>query len=143
MPPRRPVLSFIRLITLATAAACLACADRVHHAGDGDVELQARSRDTISALSRAPADTVDSLVAARRATVMDRTPIGRRPAPRQASDSVALRDSAAPQATLITRSETVFQDPRGAIFEFQLDGQGKVTGATLVQGQQRMALLRQ
>ena len=110
MPLRRPVRCLIRLTTLGAAAACLACADRVQHAGDGDVALQARSLDTTSTLSRAPADTVDSLVAARRATVMDRTPIGRRPelhpasdsaAPRETAalrDSAARRDSAAPRA---------------------------------------------
>ena len=110
MPLRRPVRCLIRLTTLGAAAACLACADRVQHAGDGDVALQARSLDTTSTPSRASADTVDSLVAARRATVMDRTPIGRRPelhpasdsaAPRETAalrDSAARRDSAAPRA---------------------------------------------
>ena len=38
-----------------------------------------------------------------------------------------------PEAPLIARSETRFQDPRGPIFEFQLDAQGKVTGAILEQ----------
>jgi aryl-alcohol dehydrogenase-like predicted oxidoreductase len=37
------------------------------------------------------------------------------------------------ETSLIARSETRFQDPRGPIFEFQLDGQGKVTGAILEQ----------
>jgi hypothetical protein len=88
------------LTTLIAAAACLACADRVQHAADGDVLLQARSRDTTTTsttLSRLPADTVDSLVAVRRATVMDRTPVGPRPTPHPASDSAARRDSAAPR----------------------------------------------
>ena len=51
-----------------------------------------------------------------------------------------------PEAPLIARSETRFQDPRGPIFEFQLDAQGKVTGAVLEQqgpqGTQRMPLER-
>ena len=47
-----------------------------------------------------------------------------------------------PEAPLAARSETRFQDPRGPIFEFQLDGQGKVTGAILEQGEQRIALAR-
>ncbi len=34
---------------------------------------------------------------------------------------------------LNARSETRLQDPRGPVFEFQLDGQGKVTGAILEQ----------
>jgi hypothetical protein len=110
MPLRRPVLCLIRLTTLGAAAACLACADRVQHAGDGDVELQVRSRDTTSALSRAPADTVDSLVAARRATVMDRTPIGRRPEPHPASDSGALRESAARRDSVAPRDSAARRD---------------------------------
>ena len=44
------------------------------------------------------------------------------------------------------RSEIRFQDPRGPMFEFQLDAQGKVTGAILEQqgpqGTQRMPLER-
>lgn len=47
-----------------------------------------------------------------------------------------------PEVPLLARSETRFQDPRGPIFEFQLDGQGKVTGAVLEQGAQKIALER-
>ena len=47
-----------------------------------------------------------------------------------------------PEVALLARSETRFQDPRGPIFEFQLDGQGKVTGAILEQGTQRIPLER-
>lgn len=46
------------------------------------------------------------------------------------------------EESLIARSETRFQDPRGPIFEFQLDGQGKVTGAVLEQGAQKTPLQR-
>ena len=45
-----------------------------------------------------------------------------------------------PEIALLARSETRFQDPRGPFFEFQLDGQGKVTGAILEQGTQRIPL---
>lgn len=38
-----------------------------------------------------------------------------------------------PEVALLARSETRFQDPRGPFFEFQLDAQGKVTGAFLEQ----------
>jgi len=38
-----------------------------------------------------------------------------------------------PEVPLLARSETRFQDPRGPFFEFQLDAQGKVTGAVLEQ----------
>ena len=47
-----------------------------------------------------------------------------------------------PEAPLAARSETRFQDPRGPIFEFQLDDQGKVTGAILEQGSQRTPVER-
>jgi aryl-alcohol dehydrogenase-like predicted oxidoreductase len=46
------------------------------------------------------------------------------------------------EEALINRSETRFQDPRGPVFEFQLDAQGKVTGAILEQGAQRIPLER-
>ena len=51
-----------------------------------------------------------------------------------------------PEAPLNARSETRFQDPRGPIFEFQLDAAGKVTGAILEQqgpqGTQKIPLER-
>jgi aryl-alcohol dehydrogenase-like predicted oxidoreductase len=51
-----------------------------------------------------------------------------------------------PEAPLLARSETRFQDPRGPFFDFQLDAQGKVTGAVLEQqgpqGTQRIPLER-
>jgi diketogulonate reductase-like aldo/keto reductase len=47
-----------------------------------------------------------------------------------------------PETALIARSETRFQDPRGPFFEFLLDAQGKVTGAVLEQGTQKIALER-
>src|SRR4029078_9185215 len=51
-----------------------------------------------------------------------------------------------PEVALLARSETRFQDPRGPFFEFQLDAQGKVTGAVLEQqgpqGTQKMQLER-
>lgn len=51
-----------------------------------------------------------------------------------------------PEAPLNARSETRFQDPRGPIFEFQLDDKGNVAGAVLEQqgpqGVQRIQLTR-
>ena len=46
------------------------------------------------------------------------------------------------EEALIAQTETRFQDPRGPVFEFQLDGQGKVTGAVLEQGEQKIPLQR-
>ena len=53
-----------------------------------------------------------------------------------------VKPGANPEVALLARSETRFQDPRGPVFEFQLDGQGKVTGAVLEQGTQRIPLER-
>jgi len=51
-----------------------------------------------------------------------------------------------PEVPLLARSETRFQDPRGPFFDFQVDAQGKVTGAVLEQqgpqGTQRLPLER-
>jgi hypothetical protein len=47
-----------------------------------------------------------------------------------------------PEEALIAQTETRFQDPRGPVFEFQLDGQDKVTGAVLEQGPQKILLQR-
>ena len=52
---------------------------------------------------------------------------------RRDGDRLFVKPGANPEAPLNARSETRFQDPRGPIFEFQLDGQGKVTGAYLEQ----------
>jgi hypothetical protein len=52
-----------------------------------------------------------------------------------------------PELPLAALSQTRFQDPRGPIFDFQLDDQGNVTGAVLEQqgqqGLQRSPLTRQ
>jgi len=45
-----------------------------------------------------------------------------------------------PEGPLVARSETRFGTPWGATIEFQLDGQGKVTGAMVEQGPQRIPL---
>ena len=49
-----------------------------------------------------------------------------------------------PEVTLIARSETRFQDPRGPHFEFQVDASAAVTGLVLEQGNpvQRIPLTR-
>jgi aryl-alcohol dehydrogenase-like predicted oxidoreductase len=61
-------------------------------------------------------------------------------------DKLVVKPGTMPEAPLNARSETRFQDPRGPTFEFQLDAQGKVTGAILeqqgAQGTQRIQLER-
>ena len=65
---------------------------------------------------------------------------------RRDGDKLVVKPGTNPEAALIARSQTRFQDPRGPIFEFELDGQGKVTGAFLDQqtqkGLQRIPLTR-
>ena len=61
---------------------------------------------------------------------------------RRDGTSLFVKPGANPEIALLARSETRFQDPRGPYFEFQLDEQGKVTGAILEQGAQRIPLER-
>jgi aryl-alcohol dehydrogenase-like predicted oxidoreductase len=61
---------------------------------------------------------------------------------RREGDKLLVKPGANPEVALLARSETRFQDPRGPFFEFQLDGQGKVTGAVLEQGAQKTPLER-
>jgi aryl-alcohol dehydrogenase-like predicted oxidoreductase len=65
---------------------------------------------------------------------------------RRDNDKLIVKPGNNPEAPLIARSETRFQDPRGPFFEFQLDGQGTVTGAVLEQqgpqGTQKIPLER-
>ena len=65
---------------------------------------------------------------------------------RRDGDKLIVKPGNNPEVPLIARSETRFQDPRGPFFEFQLDAQGKVTGAVLeqqgAQGPQKIPLQR-
>jgi aryl-alcohol dehydrogenase-like predicted oxidoreductase len=66
---------------------------------------------------------------------------------RREGDRLFVKPGANPEAPLNARTETRFQDPRGPFFDFQLDAQGKVTGAILEQqgpqGPQKSTLERQ
>jgi hypothetical protein len=65
---------------------------------------------------------------------------------RRDGDRLFVKPGNNPEAPLNARSEIRFQDPRGPIFEFQLDAQGKVTRAILEQqgpqGVQKITLER-
>ena len=65
---------------------------------------------------------------------------------RREGDKLFVKPGNNPEAPLNARTELRFQDPRGPIFEFQLDAQGKVTGAILEQqgpqGTQKVSLER-
>jgi hypothetical protein len=61
---------------------------------------------------------------------------------RRDGDRLFMKSGTAPDVPLITRSETRFSGPFEMIFEFRLDGQGKVTGAIVEQGPNRIPLER-
>ena len=65
---------------------------------------------------------------------------------RRDGDKLVVKPGTMAEVPLNARSEIRFQDPRGPIFEFQLDAEGKVTGAILEQqapnGTQRIQLER-
>lgn len=61
---------------------------------------------------------------------------------RREGTTLFVKPGANAETDLIARSETRFQDPRGPVFEFQVDPQGKVTGAVLEQGAQKIPLQR-
>jgi aryl-alcohol dehydrogenase-like predicted oxidoreductase len=74
------------------------------------------------------------------------TPAGTVVTIRRAGTMLFIKPGNNPEAPLLARSETRFQDPRGPFFQFEVDAQGKVTSAVLEQtgpaGVQRTALTR-
>lgn len=61
---------------------------------------------------------------------------------RREGAALLVKPGTNPEVALNARSETRLQDPRGPVFEFQLDAQGKVTGVVLEQGAQKIAMER-
>jgi aryl-alcohol dehydrogenase-like predicted oxidoreductase len=61
---------------------------------------------------------------------------------RRDGDRLLVKSGTMPEGPLVARSETRFTSPWGGLIEFQLDGQGRVTGATVEQGPHRIALER-
>lgn len=63
---------------------------------------------------------------------------------RREGTTLFVKPGTNPEAPLNARSETRLQDPRGPVFEFQVDASGKVTGVILEQGNpvQRVPLTR-
>ena len=65
---------------------------------------------------------------------------------RRDGEKLIVKPGNNPEATLIARTQTRFQDPRGPVFEFELDAQGKAIRAFLDQqgpnGTQRLVLER-
>ena len=63
---------------------------------------------------------------------------------RRDGTSLFVKAGTMAELALIARSETRFQDPRGPVFDFQVDAAGAVTGLILEQGNpvQRIPLTR-
>jgi len=61
---------------------------------------------------------------------------------RRDAERLLMTSGNLPEGPLVVLSETRFVAPWGAPIEFQLDAQGKVTGATVEQGPHRIALER-
>lgn len=62
---------------------------------------------------------------------------------RRDGDKLYVKPGTNPETHLDAQSETRFKDPRGPVFEFQIDAQSKVTGAILeLGGNQRLTLER-
>lgn len=62
---------------------------------------------------------------------------------RRDGDKLYVKPGSNPETHLVAESETRFKDPRGPVFEFQIDAQSKVTGAILeLAGNQRLTLER-
>lgn len=73
-----------------------------------------------------------------------KTPSGAAIIFRREGTTLFVKPATNPEAPLNARTDTRLQDPRGPIFEFQLDASGKVTGVILEQGNpmQRLSLTR-
>jgi aryl-alcohol dehydrogenase-like predicted oxidoreductase len=61
---------------------------------------------------------------------------------RRDGDRLLVKSGTMPEGPLVARSEASFATPFGSTIEFQLDGQGKVTGAIVEQGPYRIPLKR-
>ncbi len=106
--------------------------------------------DSIPAPPRPAPNPAQATGIALSVAVLDRyvgawtTPGGNTIAFRREGAALLVKPGTNPELPLNARSETRFQDPRGPVFEFQLDAGGKVTGLILEQGNpvQRMTLVR-
>jgi hypothetical protein len=73
-----------------------------------------------------------------------KTPGGASVTFRRDGDKLLLTVGSMAEIPVIVRSATRLQDPRGPVFEFEVDAQGNVTGLVLDQGNrvQRVSLTR-
>ena len=126
--------SLVRLGTLISVlTASLACADGAQRAGNPDASMPGPAG-VRAVASRAPADTVDSLTSVRRASVMDSSPIGPRPARRAGSDSAATPDSARPRLNAVMGPKSGRRHPAFGDMASPLDSLWPVKGPAPLPG---------
>ena len=126
--------SLVRLGTLISVlTASLACADGAQRAGNPDASMPGPAG-VRAVASRAPADTVDSLTSVRRASVMDSSPIGPRPARRAGSDSAATPDSARPRLSAVMGPKSGRRHPAFGDMASPLDSLWPVKGPAPLPG---------
>ena len=106
--------------------------------------------DAVPALPPPPQNPAQAPGIALSSAILDRyvgewtTPGNMTVAFRREGDRLFVKAGNNPELPLNARSETRLQDPRGPMFEFQVDAGGKVTGLVLEQGNpvQKMTLTR-
>ncbi|MFL5607446.1 MAG: hypothetical protein ACJ8AD_13435 [Gemmatimonadaceae bacterium] len=124
----------VRLGALATIlTSSVACADSAQRAGNPDASTPAPAG-VRAVSSRAPADTVDSLTSARRATVMDSSPIGRRAERRAMPDSGATPDSSRPRPRAVMGPKSGHRHPAFRDMASPLDSLWPVKGPAPLPG---------
>lgn len=91
---------------------------------------------------QAPAVAVPAAVLDRYVGEFEHTAAGTTVGIRRDGERLLIKSGTLPEAQLVARTETRFGTPWASTIEFQLDGQGKVSGAVVEQGPFRIPLAR-
>jgi diketogulonate reductase-like aldo/keto reductase len=89
-----------------------------------------------------PAVELSSAVLDRYVGKYEHTAVGTIVTFRRDGTRLLVKSGTMPEVPVVARSETRFAAPWGALIEFQLDGQGKVTGAVVEDGPYRIPIER-
>lgn len=92
--------------------------------------------------SQAPAVALSSTILDRYVGEYEYAAVGTIVTIRRDQDRLLLKSGSMPEGPAVAQSETRFAAPWGAPIEFQIDGQGRVTGAIVEQGPFRIPLER-